>query len=348
MVRSSKYFSKRSTAVLFCITIGSTAGWSQDLTNFLLPTEPASVRDYNLNGSVKSLASFQYEVAVGDSGEILGDWVHSAQNFEAEFNREGQMLQHRIYYSDTVIDTYRYTWNSSGNLSKSTFEQLDTIRETVQISWNASKLPTRIQYFDQSGTLFRKIDQQFGGHRELIQQTEFNQLQMAARALFEYHADQRLRSMQQRNQEDELVVEYRYEYTPFGQPQQMMVYDTYGFLVNRTEYFYDTLQRSTEEIVYDAQGAQIQRVTKKYHRNTDKTVEYMVIGAHPNRVIHSEVSRYNDRGDCIATKQSSLHHGPSAWTYEYQYDDMDNWVEKRHYKQGLLFYKTIRSITYYP
>lgn len=328
--------------------MASSAGWTQDFSNFLLPPEPSSVQDFRLNGAVKSLTSFQYEVVVGDTGEVLGDWVYAAQNFEATFNRDGSMVEHRIFYSDTVIDTYRYTWNSNRKLSKYTFEQQDTIRETVQITWNASKLPIRIQYFDQSGALYRKIDQQFGTQRELTQQTEFNHQQMAARALFEYHPDQRLRSMQQRNQEDELVVEYRYEYTPFGKPQQMMVYDTYGFLVNRTEYFYDTLQRPTEEIVYNAQGAQIQRVTKKYHRNTDETVEYTVIGANPNRVIHSEMSRYNDQGDCIATKQSSLHHGPSAWTYKYRYDEMNNWVEKLHYKQGLLFYKTIRSITYHP
>jgi hypothetical protein len=344
----AEYAEMKRFIVLVALMAATYMGDAQSVPDYLLPTLPPTAEGLGYRGAVKSVSEFQYEITVADSGEIEGILVPGGNHFAASFNKKGFMITQVVYHNDSQFDTYSYTWNNFDQLTRITLMQDDTVRETVSIRRNTAQLPVAITYMDETGAILRKIEQKFGSRNELLHQTEYNQNIIAASASFEYNDQLQITAMRQKNQDGELVVEYRYSYAPSGQPLQMSVYDSFGLLANRTEFIYDSLHRPVEEVVYNPYGKPIQSMNKKYDGTGDKVIEYTVRGAQPDRLIHREISTYNPEGYCTSTKTTSLHQPQrEAWNFKYRYDERGNWLEKTHFKQGVPFYRTVRTLTYF-
>lgn len=134
-----------------------------------------------------------------------------------------------------------------------------------------------------------------------------------------------------KDSEDVIIVDRIFKYNKNDQLEQIVSseVEANGTKEARMAYYKNGRMKSMTNI--DAQGHEVNVVT---YDNEAKE---------KNMAMSYE---YNDKGDVVLSAVSSEGEVVKTETYNYVYDDQDNWIEREVLRDDTIVFKTVRTITY--
>lgn len=177
-----------------------------------------------------------------------------------------------------------------------------------------------------------------------------------------------------KNAEDQLVFTLYYTYNDKGENIEtkrigakgevsghwLKEYDSNGFLIESTELDADSTVKFTNVYINDSVGNMLDRTrsTGKGRRMHQLVYTYDDLGRvveenefhQPffNKPSFTRTYTYNKNNLVISEVESSnIKEIKSAWSFEYDYDENQNWIRQRQYENDTVKYLVERTITYY-
>ncbi|MBD3637128.1 MAG: hypothetical protein HUJ25_07245 [Crocinitomicaceae bacterium] len=131
-----------------------------------------------------------------------------------------------------------------------------------------------------------------------------------------------------------------------GQDSLIVKKDEKGKIVERKFKYYDEEGRDTLTLCYKKKGNKLKWKVRSEFIN-DTTSVLITYDSKGNEEVHSEQTFYSF-DELYEWKVKGLFSDTlTTYTYEYEFDEMGNWIQKLGYKDGELFLMTRREFVYY-
>jgi len=322
----------RTFVIFFCI-----------ITIFLFAE--TDLEKENLKGKVNTFFSYEYQPDQ-DTEELNWTLNYSVYGERKEyFNENGMIIKEEIFFDDGNIyggASYEYDDNNN-TIAIKDFGPNNEVEKIFKYNFdeNGNML---VEYCYDADSTFLSIWEFFydeNGYK--IRSESHDSLENCTKS-FEYINDENGNAIEQ-------------------------TISNYGWVQDRTEYTYDSNNMMIENRVYDADDNLVEVNMIEYNENGDYAS--ILKDNLENEEITEYICKYNDEHQmtkAIIYKNEQLHStdlyeynefgydtkitriytdSTDSFTYEYIYDEENNWIEKIEYLNEDPFKRYIQEITYY-
>ena len=133
-------------------------------------------------------------------------------------------------------------------------------------------------------------------------------------------------------------------------PKEVNIYDASGELIEKSKYTYNDEKLLVEEQTYDEKGTLIRKEVHEYISDllSRKTIsERKVYYSSYGDMYEIEKSyKYNDNKD-VTEQEVTKRGNVTTYTFEYEYDDKNNWIKRIQYRNNKPKAIVEREIVYY-
>ena len=282
----------------------------------------------DLRGDVESLSEISYSV-VEENGEItvLGsgrsDFSKSGSDEFVRFNTNGDVIERFVVIDGEVMlwNFYKYDNNLLQSAEVYFAEISDSIPEYVtNFTYNENGKPFTMTTLQRDSVVFMFKEFGYDAKGEVYDEVVFDANgERLGRTFFTYNKKGEVTESRICGPSGELLERRVQAYNSKGELKRLEVYDQDNVLLETTEFNYDKNGNITKDAYESNDGFKsVVKYSYNHHGFVDKIIY-----------------------------QSSIFEKPLEVTYEYQYDNANNWIESIERQDGEMIYVTKREISYF-
>lgn len=288
--------------------------------------------NYHLKGNVKSLRSVPYHVT-NRNGKLQKGAIYDELSVDLEnhtiykFNRLGYITKWGYIFGDKTTFT-NYTYDSSNNLIKSTNNGSTLWPKTLYV-YDSIGNKIEEQNIRSDGSISSKdIFKYNNKSQKILDYSDYNDGKEHFKHTYKYNDEGICTQKDYYGQDGRLKSKCFFKYDSLGQHISTSFFDSAGNLQRKLIFEYNANGNISKDSIFDFRTNQfdvkINAHNYDYQKSRDATSK------------HNIIVNQRHRSGLLKVR-----------TYEYKYDNQDNWIQRVEYQNGQPEMIVERKIKYY-
>lgn len=268
--------------------------------------------EYKLNGKVKTLDVYYYEVKEKFGEFMKGDRKNWRQKYHID--KSGNLTKKETFDNDKLHSVTQYNYQSENLISYKDFDKYGNVDNSTNLEYDDDGNKIKSNHYDAENVLKSFFVMSYDRFGNLIEENRFEpDGQLLWKDIYNYDSNGNMVEHSSYNSNGDLKYKYVYEYDSDGNETSLIKFNTNKEIEFKEAYSYINNNLLKEMIKYNSEG----------------------------KISYSNKYFYNDKNDVIKI-ESVLDD-----KFDYKYDEQNNWIEKVNILGDFPETITERIIEYY-